>query len=321
MSEQSDSGNMQAERRKFLKTIASAGAAVLLAPRNARSQTPSLKAVRLSENMVAVIGAGANVTAADTRDGLVIVDGGRASWRDPLLQALGDAFPGRPARALFNTHWHAEQTGLNESLGSRGVEIIAHENTKLWLSTNVWVRWSDEKYPRLPMAALPTTTFYDSGRVQLAERAVEYGYMPNAHTDGDVFVFFPNENVLVTGGPVSNDGWPVIDWWTGGWTGGMLEGFRAMLEFVNEDTKIVPGSGPLMSTAELRDQSVMYLAIFERIHAMLMKSFSTAEVLEARPTAEYDARMGDPTQFVTLAFQSLWGHLRGGEGGWLPHLP
>ena len=60
--------------------------------------------------------------------------------------------------ALFNTHWHEEQTGANRALGERGVEIVAHENTKLWLGTEVWVRWSDKKYPPLPKAAQPTTS-------------------------------------------------------------------------------------------------------------------------------------------------------------------
>ena len=68
------------------------------------------------------------------------------------------------------------------------------------------------------------------------------------------FVFFPDENVLVAGGFVSNDGWPVIDWWTGGWTVGMLNGFDTLLEIANERTRIVPAAGPVMSLAELKAQ-------------------------------------------------------------------
>jgi glyoxylase-like metal-dependent hydrolase (beta-lactamase superfamily II) len=195
-------------------------------------------------------------------------------------------------------------------LGERGTEIIAHENTKLWLGTEVWVRWSDKKYAPLPAAALPTTTFYDSGRMQIAARTLEFGYLRDAHTDGDLSVFFPEENVLVAGGFVSNAGWPIIDWWTGGWTVGMLNGFDRLLEVANERTRIVPAVGPVMSLAELKAQHEMYLKIFDRVHALLLKAYGTDEVLAAKPTAEYDAVWGDPTQFVTLALQSTWGHLR-----------
>jgi hypothetical protein len=116
--------------------------------------------------------------------------------------------------------------------------------------------------------------------------------------------------VLVAGGFVSNAGWPVIDWWTGGWTVGMLNGFDRLLEVANARTRIVPSVGPVMSLADLVAQHTMYLKIFERVHDMLIKAFAIDEVLAAKPTAEFDARFGDPTQFVTLAFESTWGHLR-----------
>jgi len=298
-------------RRRFLRKTAALTGSVLSLPfaPMARAQAP-LDTVRLSDAMLAVIGPDANVVVADSDDGIILVDGGHASWSDRLLQTVNDNFVARPIRALFNTHWHSEHTGSNALLGNQDVQIIAHENTKLWLGTEVWVRWSDIKYPALPDNALPTTTFHESGAIQFARRQVEYGYMLNAHTDGDIWVFFPDENVLVTGGLVSNDGWPVIDWWTGGWTGGMLDGFDALLEVANENTRIIPAKGPVMSFADLQAQQQMYLTIFERIHSMLRQSLGTDEILAAKPTAEYDARWGDPEQFVTLAFHSTWGHLR-----------
>jgi glyoxylase-like metal-dependent hydrolase (beta-lactamase superfamily II) len=219
-------------------------------------------------------------------------------------------YPGKPVRALFNTHWHEEQTGANRALGERGVEIVAHENTTLWLGKEVWVRWSDKKYPPLPKAARPTTSVYDPGRMTFGGRAVEYGWARDAHTDGDLFVFFPDENVLVAGGFVSNTTWPIIDWWTGGWTVGMLNGFDRLLEVANERTRIVPAVGPVMSFAELKAQQAMYLTVFERIHGSLTKALGVEETVAAKPTAEFDARYGDPTQFVTLALQSTWNHLR-----------
>jgi glyoxylase-like metal-dependent hydrolase (beta-lactamase superfamily II) len=151
---------------------------------------------------------------------------------------------------------------------------------------------------------------YDPGRLTIGGRAVDYGWARDAHTDGDLFIFFPDENVLAAGGFVSNTTWPIIDWWTGGWTVGMLNGFDRLLEVANERTRIVPAVGPIMSLPELKAQHAMYLMVFERLHGMLVKSFAIDEVLAAKPTAEFDPRYGDPTLFLTLAFESTWGHLR-----------
>lgn len=300
------------KNRRELLCDASLLAAALACPaaRVVVAQGAPLETEALSDGVIVVRGPGANVLAADSSDGVVLVDGGHASWSSALLDTIEERFAGALIRALINTHWHTEQTGSNLALGEREVEIIAHENTALWLGTEVWVRWSDETYPPLPPAARPRTTFYESQTLHIANRDLDCGYMLNAHTDGDIFVHLPEENVLVTGGAVSNEGWPVIDWWTGGWIVGMLDAYDALLEVADQDTRIVPAAGPIMSRAELEAQQVMYLVIFERLESMLRQAYSTAEVLAARPTAEYDAEHGDPTQFLTLAFQSLWGHLR-----------
>jgi cyclase len=296
-------------RRALLRQAAAVAGAMML-PARVVAQSVRLATVQLSPRLSAILGPDGTVLAADSDDGVILVDGGHASWADALLDAVASLYPGKPVRALFNTHWHEEQTGANRALGERGTEIVAHENTKLWLGSEIWVRWSDKKYAPLPKAAQPTTSVYDPGRMTFGGRAVEYGWARDAHTDGDLFVFFPDENVLAAGGFVSSTTWPIIDWWTGGWTVGMLNGFDRLLEVANERTRIVPAVGPVMSFAELKAQQAMYLTVFERIHGSLIKALGVEEVLAAKPTAEFDARYGDPTQFVTLAFESTWGHLR-----------
>ena len=277
------------------------------------AQPPRLQTVPVADGMVAVIGPNATVLAADSSDGIVMVDGGDAAWSEALLQTVADSFGGKPFRALFNTHWHTEQTGSNETLGEQGAEIIAHENTKLWLGTDVWVRWSDKKFPPLPPAARPKTTFYDAHDAttfRFGTRRVECGHLLKAHTDGDMWAFFPDENVLAVGGVVSNDGWPIIDWWTGGWFVGMVDAFDTLLGIANERTRIIPGNGPVMSLADLKAQQQMYQTIFDRVQELFTQARATDEVLAAKPTAEFDAKWGNSDLFLTLAFQSFWGHLR-----------
>ncbi len=266
-------------------------------------------------------GPGGNSVVADGPDGLTIVDGGRADEAAALLARIKAAHPGRPVAGLINTHWHPEQTGLNVPLGQLGTEIIAHENTRLWLGVEIDQRWSGRRFAPLPAAGRPTTGLHASVEREIGGRPVELNYLLHAHTDGDLCAWFPDDDVLVTGGHVSNDSWPEIDWWTGGWIGGMLDGFDRLLEIADSGTRIIPARGPVMSLAELVAQHEMYLTIFDRLHTLLREARSTDEVLAARPTAEFDDRYGDPTLFVRLGFESMWGHLRDAHDTRMQNIP
>lgn len=300
------------DRRALLRDLSACTGVALAFPyaNIVRAASVPLEVARLGGGLVALLGAESNAVAADAGDGLLLVDGADANSADALLQTVQREFAGKPIAALLNTHWHHEHTGANATVGARGGEIAAHENTAAWLGTEVWVRWSDRHYPALPKTGQPTRTFYDSGPQRFGQREVDCVYLPKSHTDGDVAVLFREENVLVTGGTISNDGWPVLDWWTGGWTGGLLDALDSLVKVANERTRIVPGNGPLMSYADLLAQREMFGVVIDRIHKGLRSAWSTEELLASRPTAEYDARWGDPTQFVTLAFHGTWRHLR-----------
>jgi hypothetical protein len=121
-------------------------------------------------------------------------------------------------------------------------------------------------------------------------------------------VFLRDANVLATGGVVSAEGWPVVDYNTGGWLGGLVDGLKTLIKVADANTKIVPANGPVITRADLEAQRDMYAAIFDRLGKLLRKGMGPDEVVAANPTKEFDAKWGEPTQFVTMAFKSLWGH-------------
>jgi hypothetical protein len=111
------------------------------------------------------------------------------------------------------------------------------------------------------------------------------------------------------GDAVSGDGWPLVDWWTGGWIGGMVGGIQRLMALSNAETRIVPARGPVLVAADLEAQYEMYSTIYDRLSRLLNSGRGPAEAVEARPTGEFDAKMGNPDDFVRRAFESLWAYV------------
>jgi cyclase len=201
-----------------------------------------------------------------------------------------------------------------------GATIIAQENTRLWLQQNITWPWNGQKFKKLPKIAQPNKTFYDKGTLDSGIRSeIRYGYISDAaHTDGDLYVYFPQQNVLAVGDAAYGQGWPVVDWWTGGWIGGIVGGLQRIQSIANgsvasssgnSDTKIVPAQGPVLSVADIAAQVDMYGTIYDRLNQMLNKGHSPSEGVEAKPAKEYEAKMGNPDEFIRRSFESLWAYL------------
>lgn len=248
-----------------------------------------------------------NVIAQTNANGVVLVDGGSAAGSDALLKAVASLPGAGPVRTLFNTHWHPEQTGSNEKLAKTGATIIAQENTRLWLTTDITWPWNGQHFKRLPKSAQPNKSFYTDGKL---DSGVRYGYISDAaHTDGDLYVFFPKQNVLAVGGAVSGQGWPVVDWVTGGWIGGIVGGLQRIQTLVDAETRIIPSRGPVLSLADLKVQYEMYGTIYDQLTRLLNRGRGPSEAVAEHPTKEFDDKMGNPDEFVRRAFESLWAYL------------
>jgi len=263
---------------------------------------------RLNDDLFVIAVPGeANVVAQTGTDGVLLVDGASARGSDALMKAVASLPGGAPVQTIFNTHWHPEQTGSNELLGKAGRTIIAHENTRLWLTTDVTWPWNGQRFKRLPKIAQPTKTFYTTASLP---SGVRYGYLPDAaHTDGDLYVYFPKQNVLAVGDAVCGQGWPVVDYTTGGWIGGIVGALERLQTIANAETRIVPARGPVLGLADLKAQSDMYRVIYERLTQLLNKGRGPSEAVDAKPTKEFDAKMGNPDEFVRRAFESQWAYL------------
>ncbi len=269
------------------------------------TMAPQIKATDLAPGFTLLDGAGCNVLALKGPQGSLLVDGGYARNSKALLAAAAKATGNRKVLRLFNTHWHPAQTGSNETVGGDGALIIAHEVTKQYLSRPIASIDYDGLYGPLTEKGRPSIVTRTTGSMEFHGQPVEYGYLPAAHTNGDLYIHFPAANILVAGGPVNTEAWPLLDWRNGAWLGGLVKAHEKLVALAKPDTLIVPSNGRVITGAQLKQQHQMYAAFHEQMVVYQNRGFDSGDCIAAKPLAAYEAQFGDAGKFVYGAFQSL----------------
>jgi glyoxylase-like metal-dependent hydrolase (beta-lactamase superfamily II) len=297
------------DRRLFLRAVVPAASATLLLPKWAaaadKNASGALTVSDLTDQLFVICGGGGNITVFNSPEGVLLVDGGSRERSAEVLKLVKKRTGAAKIHTLFNTHWHWDQTGSNETLGKAGTRIIAHENTRLWLTTDVNVKWMGRKFEPLPKAAQPNKTIYTKDSLQFGGEQIDYGYLPQAHTDGDIYVYFKKANVLVASDVASAGTYPVIDYCTNGWIGGLTNATETLLGLSNASTRIVAGLGPTLSRADLEAEKAMLAAMKTRLSKLLAQGMSVQDMLAAAPSRDFDAKWGDPKLFISNAWPGL----------------
>lgn len=264
----------------------------------------------LDDHLHLISGGGANVLLVSSGEGLVLVNGGSSEQSNEVLKAVGAHSGGKRLTTLFNSDWCADHIGSNEAVGSISAQIIAHENTKQYLANDQFVEWQKRTYKAKPKVALPTKTFLTKGSLTAGSERIDYGHLGQAHTDGDIYVHLPASNVLMTGHVMTVGKYPIADYTTGGWLGGLLTATKTLLDLSDAQTRVIPATGPVQTRADLQAQFDMLTTLRERFAKMMRQGMSANDMLAAGATKEFDEKWGDPKLFVTVSYRGLWLHVR-----------
>ena len=291
-------------RRRFLQTgIASLGAALL--PGSSSAQAARITTTDLGGAWL-FQGAGGNVVALSGPEGALMIDGGSAASAEPLLAAVRTATGASRIHTLINTHWHPDQTGANEAVGRAGGVIFAHEKTKMMLSNTVYNAIGFKtRVPALPEAGRPTRTTRVDGTMAFAQHQIDYGYMPAAHTDGDLFVHIPKLNLIVVGGVVSAEEWPLVDYQNGAWLGGRVRALERLATLVKPDTRVVPAGGRVLTGKEIVRHRDIYQKLYSTLIGYLNMGLGPEDTVQRNPLKEFGAEFGDPSEFLYGANRSM----------------
>ena len=311
----------QVSRRRFLASTAVATAGVLLMPRRLFAEvespvivirraaaTAKINVQKLRGNVSVLEGSGGNIAVLTSRDGKLLVDAGITASRPRITEALS-SLSSDPVKHLINTHWHFDHTDGNEWVHSVGAEITARENTLKHLSVATRVEGWNFTFPPAPRDALPTKILTGDEQLHFNSATLELKYYPPAHTDSDISVQFVEADILHVADTFWNGYFPFIDYSTGGSIDGMIRAAKANVARVTDKTIVIPGHGPIGNRSQLIEFRDMLVSVREKVSALKKEGRSLAEVLAAKPTADYDAKWGgfviDGKNFTGLVYQGV----------------
>ena len=292
-------------RRQLLTRLAGAVIAGTATPRRGAAQAAT---TALGDRLSLITSAGTNVLALSTPDGLVLVDSGAPDRSDALIAGLKSLSGGAGVRTVFNTHYHPENTGANEVLRQGGATIVAHEKTRLWMATPVWNPAEDRYRPPRPVAAQPTRTFRTEESMTVGGERVDYGYLIEAHTSGDIYIQFRGANVLAVGDVASPARDPELDYFTGAWIGGRVDAMDRLLDLCDDGTRVVPGFGPVMTKAQLKAERDMMKAVYDRTVDQVREGDDATDMLKAGVLNGLARTWKDPQRFLYDVQKGLWAH-------------
>jgi len=267
-----------------------------------------VKVIALTDSLHVLMGIGGNIAVSTGKDGVFVVDDDVSPMSDKILAAVS-GLQDEPVKMVFNTHWHFDHAGGNEALGQQGAMIVAHDNVRERMSTVQFSSFFGTKTQPSPDIALPVITFDNTASFYLNGQTIRAIHVPPAHTDGDSILVFEEANVAHLGDVFFNRMYPFIDLSSGGSVKGIIEALDRIMPLLNEETRIVPGHGPIATLDDLRDYRSMLVQVTESISALIDADKTKAEVIALQPTASFDPVWAwdflQPDTWVGLVYDSL----------------
>lgn len=211
----------------------------------------------------------------DGGNSLVVACGSESVLIDTKMPGFGatlrreaESVSGSPIRTVINTHHHRDHVGGNNvftkdcavmmhekgiarihSLRDKVMEAVraAHQqaSTSGHPSSNVLLS-ELEAIVSLPVemgAFVPNRIVRGSEALTIGGVRIELMHWGSGHSDNDLVVWIPSENVLHSGDLLFNHQWPYVDRGGGMDSAGWIAGCEKLLAMCDEKSVIVPGHG------------------------------------------------------------------------------
>lgn len=269
--------------------------------------TTEIKAERLADGFYVLFGVGGNIAVSMGPQGVMIVDDQFPQLMPKIEAKIAELGGDGGVDFAINTHWHFDHAEGNLALGPKGTWIVAQANSREMMRSPhivnlVTMTYAQQAYPD---DALPVITFDDTMQLHFNGEKIDLVHAGPAHTTGDTAVIFRGRNAVHLGDVYNNSGYPFIDVDNGGSLDGVIAFCSAVLAQLDPKSIVIPGHGPVAGYADLEGYIAMLTDLRATIAALVTQGATLEEVVAAKPTAKYDEKQGDSTNFVDRAYKSL----------------
>lgn len=239
---------------------------------------------------------GGNVAVSVGDDGLLVVDSMTKGIAPKLRAALTQLSPA-PVRLVVNTHFHGDHAGGNVALGSSAT-IVAHAGVRKRLQAM-----------HMPEQGLPKVTYRDELTLHFNGEDIRLLHCPDAHTDGDTIVVFPQSKVVHLGDLYFNGMFPAVYREGGGDWRGLIACLDHVLPQLPDDAVVIAGHGALSNMKELHVYLDMLKETTAIVEAHLHRAETAQQMIDANVLAKFDAlgKGGAQTtdQYITMLTKLL----------------
>ena len=316
-------------RRRLLPGLliaAVTSVAVVEAQRLPSPPVPAMDVLKVHGQVYLVAGPASNAVVQVGDQGVLVVDTMREQDADALIAEIRKLAGNKPIRYVLNTHAHLDHVGGNTKVSQAGTQlvggnfggqvqgdhafIVAHEKVLTAVSAKTGGT------PLLPFGAWPTDTFFQAEKdMYFNGEGIQLIHEPNAHTDGDVMVWFRGSDVIAAGGVFDMTSFPEIDLKRGGHINGIVEALNRLIDvaiseqFTEGGTRIVPGRGRICDEFDVVEYRDMVTIVRDRVQTMIKKGLTLDQIRAKRPAFEYEPRFGaaSAAAFVDAAYKNLGG--------------
>lgn len=269
-------------------------------------ETPASVFTEIRDRVFMIEGPGNNMLLSVGADGALLVDADFARNSDAVAAAVA-AQAGRMPSIVVNTHYHSDHAGGNAVFAAAGARIVAHEDMRRRFRDGLTVEGRVTR-PPAPPEALPQVVYRSHATLFFNGDEVRLIHPGPAHTDGDTIVFLAAANVIHMGDLFFNGGYPFIDIASGGSVDGYIAAQELALSLANDETRIIPGHGPLATKADLARTTAMLREARSRIAGLRARGVSEEEAVASDPLADLNrdwTAFYPPDRFVRMIYRGL----------------
>lgn len=277
---------------RYLAAAAATALAMAAPPAFAQEEAegPVITSEEIAPGVSVLFGRGGNMAVSHGDDATLLIDDQFAPLTE-LIEAAIAQLGASPVKYVVNTHWHGDHTGGNENFGKTGATIFAHHNVRTRLSTPQ--QRDEEVIGPSPKEALPVVTYEQGLRIHLNGDTIDLMYLGGGHTDGDSVVMWEEKNIVHMGDLYFNiPGFPYIDLGSGGNVYNAMRSLDLVLAKIDDNTKVIPGHGPMSNKAELIAYRAFLGEAVDRVEDAKADGMTLEQLVATKPFEDFERGEG-----------------------------